>query len=101
MFARRTTGFDIVQKPFENRIEISRRFPERGVPYTAQAMAAALPQIGIRDGVEVIEIHQAIRTAVDHRERDRTAFHDQTLIHAFSVTRGLEEPLTKTAVCAR
>src|SRR5215475_3381932 len=101
MLARRSTGFDIVQEAFENGIEVSGCFPERGMLQPGQAMTAAFPQIGISDRVKVIEIHQAIRTTVDHCERKRTAFHDQTLIHAFSGTCGLEEPFSKTAVCAR
>ncbi len=99
--ASRTAGFDIVQESFENRIEIFGPFPKWGVPQPVQAMTAAFPQIGIRDGIEVIEINDAIRAAVHHCERDRTALHDQTLIHALSGTRGLEEPLAKTAVCTR
>jgi hypothetical protein len=101
MTSGRTAGFDILQEPFEYRIEVSWRFPERGVPQPAQAVTAAFPQIGIRDGIEVNEIDEAIRATVHNCERDRTAFHDQTMIYAFSGARGLEEPLAKTAVCVR
>jgi hypothetical protein len=93
------SDFNMSQEPCKYRIELSGRFPERGMPQPAQAMAAAFPQICVCDGVEVVEIHQPIRTAVDHCERNRAVFHDQTLIHSFSGTRRLEEPLTKTAVC--
>jgi hypothetical protein len=51
--------------------------------------------------IEVIEIHQAIRATVHHRERDWTAFHDQALVNAVSGACGLEEPLAATAVRAR
>ena len=62
-------------------------------------MTAAFPQIGISDGIEVIEIDDTIRVAIHHGERDPAAFHDETLIDC-SGARGLEERLAKTAVCA-
>jgi hypothetical protein len=99
--AGRTASFDILQEPFEQRIEVSRRFPEGGVPQTAQAMTAAFPQIGIRDGIAVIEIHEGIRVTVHYCKRDQAAFDDQALIHAFPGAGGFEEPLAKSAVCAR
>ena len=80
MTSGHTAGFDILQEPFEHWIEVFWRFPERGVPQPPQAMTAAFPQIGIRDGIEVIEIGEAIPATVHHCERDRTAFHDQTLM---------------------
>jgi hypothetical protein len=51
MTSGRAAGFGILQEPFEYRIEVSWRFPERGVPHPAQAMTAAFPQISIRDGI--------------------------------------------------
>jgi hypothetical protein len=48
-------------------------------------MTAAFPQIRICDGIEVIEVDETIRGAVHHYERDQTAFHGPTLIHAFCV----------------
>ena len=63
-------------------------------------MTVPLPQIAIGDGIEVIEIDEPIRAAVHHRERDWAAFHDQTLVNAFSGACGLEEPLAETAVRA-
>src|SRR5215471_3174841 len=68
---------------------------------TRSGDGSGLPRIGISDGIEDTEIDEAIGAVVHHRERNRTAFHDQTLIHAFSSARGLEKPLAKTAVCAR
>jgi hypothetical protein len=65
-------GFNIVQELFENRIEISGRFPERGVAQLVQAMTAGFPQVAISDGIEVIEIEDAIRATVHHCERGRT-----------------------------
>jgi hypothetical protein len=50
--SRRSTGFDILQKAFENRIEVARRFPERRVPQPSQTMTVPFPQIGIGDGIE-------------------------------------------------
>ena len=97
----RTAGCNIPQEPCEYRIEVSWRFPESSVPQSVQAMAAGFPQIGIRDGIEVVEVDEGIPAAVDHGERDQTAFHDQTLIHSFSGTRRLEEPLAKAPVGAR
>jgi hypothetical protein len=47
-------------------------------------MTVPFPQIATGDGIEVIEIDQAIRASVDHRERDGTAFHDPALADAFS-----------------
>jgi hypothetical protein len=52
----RTAGFDILQEPFEHRIEVSWSFPERGVPQSPQAMAMTFPQIGTRNGIKVIKI---------------------------------------------
>jgi hypothetical protein len=69
--------------------------------YPSQAMAAAFPQICVCNGVEVVEIHQSVRTAVDHCERNRAVFHDQTLIHSFTGTRCLEEPRAKASIGAR
>ena len=43
--SRRSTGFDILQKAFENRIEVARRFPERRVPQPSQTMTVPFPQI--------------------------------------------------------
>jgi hypothetical protein len=91
--SRRPPAFDVPQETFENRIEVAQRFPERRVPEPGQAMTVSFPQIGIGDGIEVIEINDAIRATVHHRERDRTAFHDQALVNAFSGACGLEEPL--------
>jgi hypothetical protein len=101
MTSARTAGFDILKEPFEYRIEVSWRFPERGVPQPAHAVKAAFPQVGVRHVIEVAEIDEAVRAAVHHCERNPTAFHDQTLIHTCSATRGFEEPLAKTAVSAR
>jgi hypothetical protein len=53
MTSGRAAGFGILQEPFEYRIEVSWRFPERGVPQPAEAMTAALPHIGIRDGTDI------------------------------------------------
>jgi hypothetical protein len=75
------------QRPAGNvqkRIEVGRRFPERRVPQPSQAMTVSFPQIGIVHGIEVIEFDEAIRATVHHRGRDRTAFHDLTLVNAFS-----------------
>jgi hypothetical protein len=99
--SRRPAGFNVPQETFENRIEVARRFPERRVPWAGQAMTVPFPQIAIGDGIEVIEIDEAIRAAVHHRERDWAAFHDQTLVNAFSGACGLEEPLAETAVRTR
>ena len=95
-----TAGFDIVQESFEYRIEITWRFPERGVPEASRALTAARPQIGVGDGIEIVEIDDTIRAAVDYGEWDRTAFHDQSLIRAFSGTRSFEEAFAKPAICA-
>ena len=75
-------GCNITQEPCEYRIEVSWPFPEWGVPESVQAMTAAFPQICVCNSVEVVEIHQPVRIAVDHCERDRTAFHGQTLIYS-------------------
>ena len=64
-------------------------------------MTATFPQIGIGDDIEVIEIDDAIRAAVDHCEWHSATLRDQPLIHTFSGTRGLEESLAKAAVGAR
>jgi hypothetical protein len=61
--------------------------PREGPAQPAQAITAALPQIGIRDGIEVIEIDEVIRSTVPHCERDRTAFHDLSIPIPPSVTR--------------
>ena len=98
--SRRPAGFDVPQETFENRIEVARRFPERRVPQAGQAMTVPFPQIAIGDGIEVIEIDEAIRATVHHRERDWTVFHDQALVNAFSGACGLEKPLAETAVRA-
>jgi hypothetical protein len=98
--SRRSTGFDILQKAFENRIEVARRLPERRVPQPSQTMTVPFPQIGIGDGIEVIEFDDAIRSTVHHREGDGAAFHDQALVNAFSGACGLKEPLAETAVRA-
>jgi hypothetical protein len=57
-------GFNMSQEPCEYRIEVSWRFPERSVPQSVQAMTAAFPQIGMRDGIEVVEIDEGIRATV-------------------------------------
>jgi hypothetical protein len=101
MTSGRAASFDNLQKPCEYRVEVSWRFPERGVSHPTQAMTAAFPQIGICDGIEVIEIDETIRATVHHSERYRTAFHDQSLIHTFSGVGCLEKPFAKAAICAR
>jgi hypothetical protein len=78
MTCARTTGFDILKEPFEYRIE----------------------EVGVRHVIEVAEIDEGVLAAVHHCERNLTAFHEQTLIHTCSGTRGLKEPLAKTAACA-
>ena len=65
--SRRPAGFDVLQETFENRIEVARRFPEGHVPQPGQAMTAPFPQIAIGDGIEVIEIYEAIRATVSRR----------------------------------
>src|SRR5262249_3875843 len=99
--AARPAGLDVTQKALENPVEVFRRFPEGGVAQPRQAMALALPEVGVGDGLEIVEVDHRIRAAVHHRERNRAGFHDPALIDAFSGAGGLEESLAELAVRAR
>jgi hypothetical protein len=106
VMSRTAPGADVSERLVIARLRskaFNRLFVANVLPfaYLDQAMTAAFPQIGKSDGIDVIEIDEAIRATVHHCKRDWTAFHDQTLIHACSGTRGLGESLAKTAVCAR
>src|SRR3979411_1748161 len=96
----RSAGYDVPQKALENRVEVIRRLPERRVARSIQPQTAAFPQIGIGDGVDIIEVDQSIGAAVHHRERDRAALHGQSLVDAFAGARGLEQSLAETTVRA-
>ena len=66
-----------------------------------QAMTAAFPQIGVGDAIHIVEVEDAIRPAVHHRERNRARPDDLPLVDAFSGACSIEQPFAEPAVSAR